>query len=68
MVEELKMFPDVPLAEKLQWATINGAKALGVESLYGTIEVGKRSGIVNVVGVNLDDFSLTESSRAVRII
>ncbi len=68
MVEELKMFPDVPLAERLQWATINGAKALGVESLYGAIEVGKRSGIVNIVGVNLDDFSLTESSRAVRII
>ena len=68
MVEELKMFRNVPLAERLQWATINGAKALGVESLYGTIEVGKRSGIVNLTGVNLDDFSLTESSRAVRII
>jgi imidazolonepropionase-like amidohydrolase len=52
----------------LQWATINGAKALGVEHLYGTIEVGKRSGIINITGVDLDDFALTESSRAVRII
>ena len=68
MVEELKMFRNIPLAERLQWATINGAKALGVEHLYGTIEVGKRSGIVNLTGVDLDDFALTESSRAVRII
>ena len=68
IVEELKMFRNIPLAEKLQWATINGAKALGVEHLYGTIEVGKRSGIINLTGVDLGDFALTESSRAVRII
>ncbi len=68
IVEELKMFRNVPLAEMLQWATINGAKALGVDDKFGTIEEGKRSGIVNITGVNLDDFSLTDSSRAVRII
>jgi imidazolonepropionase-like amidohydrolase len=68
IVEELKMFRNVPLAEMLQWATINGAKALGVDHLYGTIEVGKRSGIVNITGVNLADFTLAEESRAVRII
>ena len=68
MVEELKMFHGVPLAELLQWATINGAKALGIEDKYGTIEVGKRSGIVNLTGVNLDDFTLTSASRAVRIL
>ena len=68
IVEELKMFRNVPLAEMLQWATINGAKALGVDDRFGTIEEGKRSGIVNITGVNLDDFALTESSRAVRII
>lgn len=68
IVEELKMFRNIPLAEMLQWATINGARALGVEDIYGTIEVGKRSGIINITGVNLDDFALTESSRAVRII
>ena len=68
MVEEMKMFRNVPLAELLQWATINGAKALGVDDRYGSIEVGKRCGIVNLRGVNLDDFTLTEASKAVRIL
>ena len=68
MIEELKMFHGVPLAELLQWATINGAKALGIDDKFGSIEVGKRSGIVNLTGVNLDDFTLTSASRAVRIL
>lgn len=68
VIEELKLFSDIPLAELLQWATINGAKALGVEDKFGTIEVGKQSGIVNLTGVNLDNFTLTEASRAVRIL
>ena len=68
MVEELKMFRGVPLAELLQWATINGARALGIDDKFGSIEVGKQSGIVNLTGVNLDDFTLTEASKAVRIL
>jgi len=68
MVEEMKMFSDIPLAEVLRWATINGAKALGIADKYGSIEVGKRSGIVNLTGVNLDDFTLTDTSKAVRIL
>ena len=68
MVEEMKMFSDIPLAEVLRWATINGAKALNIADKYGSIEVGKRSGIVNLTGVNLDDFTLTDTSKAVRIL
>ena len=68
MVEELKMFKGVPLAELLQWATINGAKALGIDNKFGTIEVGKQSGIVNLTGVDLSDFALTSASKAVRIL
>ena len=68
MVEELKMFRNIPLAELLQWATINGAKALGIEDRFGSIEVGKQSGIVNLTGINLSDFTLTSASKAVRIL
>lgn len=68
IIEELKMFHNIPLAELLQWATINGAKALGVEDKFGSIEVGKQCGIVNITGANLDDFTLTEASKAVRIL
>ena len=68
IIEELKMFRSVPLAELLQWATINGARALGIADRYGSIEVGKCSGIVNITGVNLDDFTLGKASKAVRIL
>ena len=68
IIEELKMFHDIPLAELLKWATINGAKALGIDDKYGSIEVGKLSGIVNISGVNLEDFSLTPQSQAKRIL
>ena len=68
MVEELKMFRDIPLAELLQWATINGAKALGLDDRYGSLEVGKRSGVINLTGVDLTTFALTPESRAKRIL
>ena len=68
IIEELKMFKGIPLAELLQWATINGAKALGIDDKFGTIEVGKQSGIVNLTGVDLIDFTLTSASKAVRIL
>ncbi len=68
MVEELKMFSDVPLAELLQWATINGARALGIDDRYGSVEVGKRSGIVNILGVDLERMTLTPQSKARRVL
>jgi cytosine/adenosine deaminase-related metal-dependent hydrolase len=39
-------FPEIPLEEVLQWATSNGAKALGIQDNYGTFKVGTRPGIV----------------------
>ena len=68
MIEELKMFRGIPLAELLQWATINGAKALGIDDRYGSIEVGKRSGIVCLTGVDLESFTLTPDTKAKRIL
>ncbi len=68
MVEELKMFRNIPLAELLQWATINGAKALGIADKYGSIEVGKRSSVVCLSGVDLENFALTPQTKAVRVL
>ena len=70
IVEELKCFTDVPLKECLAWATINGARALGLESELGSVEVGKCPGIVLLEGL---DFSgseplLTASTTARRLI
>ncbi|MBC7934639.1 MAG: amidohydrolase family protein [Rhizobacter sp.] len=41
-----KNFPLIPLATILQWATLNGAKALGIEKDFGSFEKGKRPGLV----------------------
>lgn len=38
----------VPIETIVGWATINGAKALGFDSQLGSIEVGKKPGLVSV--------------------
>lgn len=39
-------FPTIPLAEILQWATLNGAKALQMDDTLGSFEKGKKPGVV----------------------
>ncbi|MBC9931345.1 amidohydrolase family protein [Chitinophaga qingshengii] len=39
-------YPDIPLAELLCWGTSNGAKALGIESRYGSFKEGMQPGVV----------------------
>lgn len=41
-----KHFPQLPLQLIMQWATINGAKALGRENMLGSFETGKKPGVV----------------------
>ncbi|HEX2605775.1 MAG TPA: amidohydrolase family protein [Flavisolibacter sp.] len=49
IMDEIKTFhdyfPDIPLPEMLQWATLNGAEALGFGALLGSFEKGKRPGV-----------------------
>jgi cytosine/adenosine deaminase-related metal-dependent hydrolase len=50
MLDELKKIqahnPEIPLAEMLTWITSNGALALQMEDTLGTIEKGKKPGLV----------------------
>lgn len=39
-------FPEIPLEEILQWATLNGAKALGITERYGSFEKGRQPGVI----------------------
>ncbi|SHL84075.1 Cytosine/adenosine deaminase [Chitinophaga jiangningensis] len=39
-------FPDIPLEEVLQWATSNGAAALGIGNTYGSFTPGTRPGVL----------------------
>jgi cytosine/adenosine deaminase-related metal-dependent hydrolase len=52
VLDELKTitqyFPSVPLTELLQWATINGAKALQLDDSLGSFAKGKQPGILAI--------------------
>ncbi len=41
-----KNFPTIDLETLLQWATINGAKALGIDDNFGSFVKGKKCGVV----------------------
>jgi aminodeoxyfutalosine deaminase len=70
ILEELKTisknFPDIPIETLLQWATINGARALQMDSDLGSFEKGKQPGIVLIE--NIIDKKLTSGSFAKRIL
>lgn len=67
ILEELKViskyFRDVRLEELLTWATLGGAKALGLEQHIGSFEVGKKSQIVLIEGVDFSAMQLTDDSK-----
>lgn len=53
-------FSALTFAETVKWATINGARYLGIEDKFGTIEVGKKPGlnlITHVKGLNITEQS-----------
>lgn len=66
MIEELKMFDGVPLAETLRWATDGGARALGLDHL-GAFEPGRRPGVVLIEGADLDRMRLTPQATTRRL-
>jgi len=57
----IKHFPKIPQVQLLQWATINGARALQMENLFGSFETGKAPGII-LIEKNEGDHITQESS------
>src|SRR4030095_17055887 len=53
ILEEMKTISKyqsyIPFDTLLKWATLNGALALGMEDELGSIEIGKRPGILNLI-------------------
>ena len=56
----------IPLSEILQWATINGARALRMDNLLGSFDKGKKPGVVLIEGV--DHLMNTRQSSSKRIL
>ena len=68
MVDNMRLLGNVPLERLLSYATINGAKALGIEATKGSIEIGKRPGLVIIEGVDFATMTLTDESRSYRLL
>lgn len=72
ILDEMKVissaFPDIPLDEMVEWATLNGAEALGLSERFGTIETGKRPGLVLLENISLENRHLAPGVTAKRLI
>jgi len=61
-----KHFAEIPMAEMLRWATINGAEALGMEAQLGSFEKGKQPGVVLIE--NLSNGNIQPQSTVRRLV
>ena len=61
-------FPNIELSELLTWACLNGAIAMELDDKLGTLEVGKKPGLVLIKGADLKNHKLNTYSRVQRLI
>ncbi|GAB3924374.1 amidohydrolase family protein [Mucilaginibacter myungsuensis] len=66
MITLQQNFPALDTARLLEWATINGAKFLGIEADKGSLQIGKTPGLNLISGLN--DLKLTADSKVTRLI
>jgi aminodeoxyfutalosine deaminase len=72
ILEELKTiqfnFPSISLHDLIFWATMNGAKAFGEENRFGSIEPGKKPGLLVLQNIDLQNMKLLPDSSVTRLI
>jgi cytosine/adenosine deaminase-related metal-dependent hydrolase len=72
MLTELMMLHDaaplIPLHEIIRWGTINGARALKMSDTLGSIEPGKKPGLLLVEPADLVNLRLLPGSRIRRLL
>jgi cytosine/adenosine deaminase-related metal-dependent hydrolase len=72
ILEELKTiqnaYTETRLEDLIRWATLNGAKALGEEMNLGSLEAGRKPGILLIRNVDLANLRLLPESSVTRLI
>lgn len=72
VITELRLLqetaPDIPAEEIFRWGTINGARALKMDDQLGSIEPGKRPGLLLVEPFDLANMRLLPESRVRRLL
>lgn len=59
-------FPSLNLPETINWATINGARFLGIDATFGSIEKAKKPGL-NLI-TEVDGLKLTANSKVKKLV
>jgi cytosine/adenosine deaminase-related metal-dependent hydrolase len=72
ILSELKIlqmhFPSLTLEQLICWATINGARSLGEDYNYGTIEPGKKPGLLLLENLDLINLKLLPETSVTRLL
>lgn len=61
-------FPDLTISRLVEWATVNGARALGKEDEFGVIAPGKKPGLVLIENADLVNMKFTPETSSSRLI
>jgi len=64
----LDNFKEISFADILKWSTLNGAEALNIESIFGTLEVGKNPGLNLITDFDFNSMKPTLKSRVKRLV
>lgn len=62
------MFPSISIAELIRWATYNGALALNSQDEFGSIEPGKKPGLLLLENVDIPQMKILPETRVRRLI
>ncbi len=72
ILDELKSlqfhFAGLKIPEMVKWATLNGARALGEEKMFGSISPGKKPGLLLIENADLHNLKLLPESSVRRLI
>lgn len=67
LIDEMRMFPEIPLQEVLGWA-VEGAHALGIAPELGEVRPGRHSGLVVLLGIDYERMTLGQEVQIRRIV